>query len=156
MIFYLKSFYHLILAWLGNLIYRNPSRKLFVLGVTGTKGKSTVLELINAMLEAAGKKTALSSSIRVKIGLDSRKNITGNTMPGRFFLQRFLRQAADVGCEFALIEVTSQGVLQYRHRFIEWDAALITNLTAEHIEAHGSFDNYLKAKTAFFNEASKS
>ncbi|MBI2591749.1 MAG: UDP-N-acetylmuramyl-tripeptide synthetase [Candidatus Brennerbacteria bacterium] len=152
----LKSFYHLALAWLGNLIYRNPSRKLFVLGVTGTKGKSTVLELINAMLESAGKKTALLSSIRIKISLDSDKNTSGNTMPGRFFIQRFLRRAADAGCKFALIEVTSQGVLQHRHRFIKWDAALVTNIAPEHIEAHGSFENYLKAKTDFFNEASKS
>ena len=156
MLFYLKSLYHLALAWLGNLIYRHPSRELFVLGVTGTKGKSTVLELINAILETAGKKTALSSSIRVKIGFDSYKNTSGNTMPGRFFLQKFLRRAAGAGCEFALIEVTSQGVLQHRHRFIEWGAALITNLTPEHIEAHGSFENYLKAKTDFFRETSRS
>lgn len=152
----LKSIYHLALAWLGNLLYRNPSRKLFVLGVTGTKGKSTVLELVNAILETAGKKTAISSSVRVKIAADSYKNTSGNTMPGRFFLQRFLRRAVDAGCEFALVEVTSQGVLQHRHRFIEWDAALITNLTPEHIEAHGSFENYLQAKTAFFNEVSRS
>lgn len=120
------------------------------MGVTGTKGKSTVLELINAILEAAGKKTALLSSIRIKIGNQSQKNYLGNTMPGRAFIQSFLRQAVNGGCEYALIEVTSQGISQHRHRFIKWDAALFTNLAPEHIEAHKGFENYRKAKGDFF------
>lgn len=152
----LKSLYHFFLAWFGNLLYDCPSRKLFVLGITGTKGKSTVLELINAILEQSGKKTALLSSIRIKIGEDSEKNLTSNTMPGRFFIQRFLRRAVQAGCSHALIEVTSQGAIQHRHLFIEWNAALITNLKPEHIEAHGSFDNYRQAKISFFKAAAQS
>ncbi len=146
----LKSFYHYFLAWLGDKIYRQPSRKLHVLGVTGTKGKSTVIELINAILEAAGKKTALMSSVRLKIGEINNPNLTGMTMPGRFFIQRFLSWAVDKGCEYALIEVTSQGVLQHRHKFIDFDSAIINNLEPEHIEAHGSFENYRNSKVKFF------
>ena len=101
----LRSAYHYLLAWLGSLIYRNPSKEIFVLGVTGTKGKSTVLELINAILEAAGKKTALISSVRLKVDNFTRPNLTGMTMPGRFFIQRFMREAVDKDCEFILIEV---------------------------------------------------
>ena len=71
-------------------------------------------------------------------------------MPGRAFIQGFLRQAVKSGCEYALVEVTSQGVLQHRHRFIKWDAALFTNLAPEHIEAHGSFEKYREAKLGFF------
>jgi UDP-N-acetylmuramoyl-L-alanyl-D-glutamate--2,6-diaminopimelate ligase len=150
MLNFLKGIYHYCLAWVGNILYGFPSRKIFVLGVTGTKGKSTTIELINAILEAAGKKTAVISSLRFKIDKDNRKNATSMTMPGRFFIQRWLRKAADAGCQYALIEVTSQGILQHRHRFIDWDAALITNLRPEHIDAHGSFENYRDAKLELF------
>jgi len=155
MLNFFKNYYHYFLAWLGDFIYRHPSEKLFVLGVTGTKGKSTTLELINAILEAAGKKTALLSSVRVKVGEKSELNKTGNTMPGRFFIQRFLRDAARAGCDFALVEVTSQGIVQNRHAFIDWNAAAFTNLRPEHLESHGSFENYREAKVNFFEYVAK-
>jgi UDP-N-acetylmuramoyl-L-alanyl-D-glutamate--2,6-diaminopimelate ligase len=150
----LRSFYHYLLAWLGGIIYKHPSQKLFVLGVTGTKGKSTVIEIINAILEAAGKKTAIVSSVRFKIDAVSRQNSTGMSMPGRFFIQKFLSEAVKKGCEYALIETTSQGILQHRHRFIDFDGALITNIEPEHIEAHGSFEKYRNAKLKFFGDIS--
>ncbi|OGM91059.1 hypothetical protein A3A20_00485 [Candidatus Wolfebacteria bacterium RIFCSPLOWO2_01_FULL_45_19] len=153
---FLRRAYHFTLAFLGALVYRFPSRKIFVLGVTGTKGKSTVLELISAIFEEAGKKTALLSSVRVKIGKDSAKNKSSTTMPGRFFIQKFLRRAVGTGCEYALIEVTSEGIEQFRHRFISFDAALVTNLHPEHVEAHGSFENYRNAKVSFFEYVSRS
>lgn len=149
---FIISFYHWFLAYLGALIYGFPSRKLVVIGVTGTKGKSTTLEIINAGLERTGEKTALSSSVRIKIGDKSRVNDSGNTMPGRFFLQSFLRKAVNVGCRYALIEVTSEGARQYRHRFIDFNAAVFTNLHPEHIESHGSFKNYREAKLSFFRD----
>lgn len=155
MLSFLKRIYHYSLAWLGNLIYGFPSKKIFVLGVTGTKGKSTTIELINAILEAEGKKTALISSVRLKINKVVEKNLSGMTMPGRFALQKFLRRAVNAGCDYALIEVTSQGVLQSRHRFINFDSALFLNLQPEHIEAHGSFENYREAKVKFFRDAAK-
>lgn len=152
---FLKNAYHYFLAFLGNIIYWFPSRKIFVIGITGTKGKSTTLELTNAILEAAGRKTALISSLRFKIGDKSVKNMTGMTMPGRFFLQKKLRKAVDAGCQYVLVEVTSQGVLQHRHQFINWDAALVTNVQPEHIEAHGSFAKYRESKENFFRYVAK-
>lgn len=146
---FLKGIYHYLLAWLSNVVYGNPGQKLFVIGLTGTKGKSTALELINAVLEKAGHRTALLSSIRIKVDRESRPN-SGNTMPGRFAIKRFLRRAVRTGCRYALIEVTSEGVVQHRHRFIQWDAAVFLNLAPEHIEAHGSFERYRDAKVSFF------
>ena len=151
-----KKIYHFCLAWLGNIVYGFPSQKLFVLGVTGTKGKSTTLELINAILETAGKKTALLSSVRFQIDKSVEKNATSMTMPGRFFIQRFLRKAVNAGCEYALIEVTSQGILQHRHKFINFNAVMYTNLRPEHIEAHGSFEKYRQAKVSLFDRVARS
>ncbi len=147
--------YHLTLAFIGAVIYRFPSRKIVVIGITGTKGKSSVLELINAILEGAGERTALMSSIRVKAGDRSIENVSGNTQLGRFFIQYFLRDAVRSKCKYALVEVTSEGVVLSRHRFIKWSAALITNIAPEHIESHGSFENYREAKLTFLKYAAK-
>ena len=147
----LRSLYHFSLAWAASLYYHNPSVGLFVIGVTGTKGKSSTIELMNAALEAQGLRTALFTSVRSKILGESVPNTTGNSMPGRFVLQRFLRRAADAGATHILLEVTSEGVSQYRHRFIAWDAAVFVNLHPEHIEAHGGFERYREAKLSFFS-----
>ena len=151
----LLNFYHLFLAWISSLIYKKPSHKLVVVGVTGTKGKSTVLELINAGLERAGEKTVLASSVRFKVGDESNTNSTGNTMPGRGFLQRLMKQGLDKGCKYALLEVVSEGIIQHRHRFIDFNAAVFVNIHPEHIESHGSFEKYRAAKVKFFEDVEK-
>lgn len=145
-----KDLVRLLMASLAAVFYRCPSRGIFVLGLTGTKGKTLTLELINAVLERAGKKTALLSSTRIKIDRESGENLTGNTMPGRAFIQRFLRRAVDRKMDYVLIEVTSEGIARHIHEHIDWDAGLFLNLHPEHIEAHGSFENYRSAKVEFF------
>lgn len=114
--------------------------------MTGTKGKSSVCEFVNSILEHAGYKTALASTIRFKIGTESNPNKLKMTMPGRFFQQKFLRNAVDAGCEWAVLEMTSEGAKQFRQIGIHTDALIFTNIEAEHIESHGSFANYIRAK----------
>ena len=152
---FLKGIYHYILAWLGNVIYRRPSRQITVIGVTGTKGKTTTVEIVRAIFEAAGRRVTVSSSIHVKIGEKVLKKKTSNTMPGRFFVKRFLRQSVNAKCDVAIIEVTSQGVLQHRHRFIDFDMCVFLNIAPEHIESHGSFEKYRDAKVKFFKDAAR-
>lgn len=144
--------YHFLLAVIGVVRYKFPSRKIYIIGVTGTKGKTSTIELINAMLEEAGLNTALANTIRFKIGDEEERNLFKMTMPGRFFMQKFLRDAVDACCSHAIIEMTSEGVKQFRHKFIDLDALVFTNISPEHIESHGTFQNYvatkLKLKTA--------
>ncbi|MDP3991147.1 MAG: UDP-N-acetylmuramoyl-L-alanyl-D-glutamate--2,6-diaminopimelate ligase [Candidatus Nealsonbacteria bacterium] len=147
---FLLSFYHLFLAFLGAVIYGFPSKKIKVIGVTGTNGKTTVVDLTTHILEKAGYKVASLSSIKFKIAEKERKNVLKMTMPGRLQIQKFLREAVNNKCQYLVLEVTSEGIKQHRHRFIDFQAAVFTNLTPEHIEAHGGFENYKKAKGKLF------
>jgi len=147
---FLLSWYHFGLAFLSALIYSFSSKKLKVIGVTGTKGKSTVVELAGVILENAGYKVASVSSIKFKIDKKEWPNKLKMTMPGRFKLQGFLRKAVKAGCQYAILEVTSEGILQHRQKFIDFDIALFTNLSPEHIERHGSFEKYRQAKGKLF------
>ncbi len=142
----LLAWYHLAFAYGGALFYRFPSRKLFVVAITGTKGKSTTCELVRTILTEAGHKVALASTIRFAIGEDSHPNLFKMTMPGHAYLQQFLRKAVDAGATHAVIEMTSEGARQYRHRGIELDALIFTNLQPEHLESHGGIENYAAAK----------
>ena len=147
---FILNFYHFLLAFFGAILYQFPSRKLKVIGVTGTNGKTTTTEMISQILEEGGYKVALMNSIRFKIGQKEEINTLRMTMPGRFFIQRFLRKAANSGCQYAVLEVTSEGIKQHRHRFIKFDVAVFTNLAPEHIESHGSFEKYREAKGKLF------
>ncbi|MBI2098009.1 MAG: UDP-N-acetylmuramyl-tripeptide synthetase [Candidatus Vogelbacteria bacterium] len=152
----LRLLYHYLWAAAAAVWHRFPSRQIFVLGVTGTKGKTTTIELVAAILEAAGYRTALASTLRFKIGERAEPNRLKMTMPGRGALQKFLRQAVRARCDYALIEMTSEGAKQFRHRFIELDALIFTNLAPEHIEAHGSYQNYLAAKLTIARQLERS
>ena len=142
----LQPLYHFLWAFFSALYYRFPARSLVVIGITGTKGKSSTAEFLNAILEAQGFTTALLGTIRFKIGDSSRPNMFKMSMPGRGFVQHFLRDAVRAGCTHAIIEMTSEGMRQDRHRFIPLDGAIFLNITPEHIESHDSFENYLSAK----------
>ncbi len=157
---FFQPIYHFSLAVLGAVIYRFPGKKIHVIAITGTKGKSSTAEFLNAILEADGNindyKTALLSTIRFKIGDDSHANMFKMTMPGRFFVQKFLYQAVKANCKYIVIEMTSEGARCYRHMFTYPDALLFTNLSPEHIESHGGFKNYKACKLRIAKAVEKS
>ena len=149
-----QPIYHYSLAALGAAFYGFPSKKMFVVGVTGTKGKSTTSNLIHHILNSSGYKTGLATTVNFKIGDEEWLNQEGKTMLGRFKLQKLLHQMAKASCQYAIIETSSEGILQYRHRFIDYSAAVFTNLSPEHVERHDGFENYRDAKIKLFEKVS--
>ncbi|HNZ86539.1 MAG TPA: UDP-N-acetylmuramoyl-L-alanyl-D-glutamate--2,6-diaminopimelate ligase [bacterium] len=149
------DFYHKYIAILASKIYGNASNKLIVIGVTGTNGKSTTIALTSHILESCGYKTGFTSTIEFKTGDERWLNDRKMTMTGRFMLQKLLRKMVKAGCQYAIIETSSEGIKQYRHLGINYDVVVFTNLTPEHIESHGSFDNYKKAKLQLFKHLTR-
>ena len=149
---FLLKWYHFCLALLGAAFFGFPgkSKNLKIIGVTGTSGKSTTTDLITRILEEGGSKVASVSTIRFKVADKEWENKYKMTMPGRFVIQKLLAQARDAKCSYVVLEVTSEGIRQFRHRFINFDCAVFTNLTPEHIESHGGFENYRNEKLKLF------
>ena len=138
--------YHRTLAFAVAFANGFPAKKLTVIGVTGTKGKSSVSDMLFTVLRHAGYPAAVAGTIRFAINDDSQPNLYKMTMPGRGFIHDFLGRAVKAGCKYAVVEVTSESTMQHRHRYLYMDALVFTNLQKEHIESHGSFENYAKAK----------
>ncbi len=145
-----KDRYHLVLAHLAAWVYGYPSEKMVVIGVTGTNGKSTVCNLIAGILEEAGHKVGLTTTVNFRIAGKEWLNPYKMTMLGRFRLQELLFKMARAGCRYAVVETSSEGIKQHRHAAVNYDVAVFTNLTPEHLESHGGFDNYKAAKGKLF------
>lgn len=152
---FLLDWYHFLLAFLAAVLYGNPSKKITVIGVTGTKGKTTTCNIIAQILNLAGFKTGMASTVNFRIGNKEWTNKTKQTMLGRLKLQKLLARMVREGCKYAVIETSSEGIIQYRHRFIDYKVAVFTNLSPEHIERHGSFENYRAAKVKLFEKVSQ-
>lgn len=145
------SLYHLILAAAAAFYYGWPSKKMIVIGVTGTKGKTSAANFIWSVLTAGGYKTGLIGTANIRIGDAEMLNKYHMTMPGRFILQKTLKQMLKAGCKFAIVETTSEGIKQWRHFGIVYDIGIFTNLTPEHLQAHdNSFEKYKETKGRLF------
>lgn len=151
----LLSLYHYLLAVVANLVFGVPSKKMIIIGITGTKGKTSSANFIWSVLQAGGIKTGILTTANIRIGDLEEENNFHMTMPGRFFVQKTLSRMVKKKCEVAIVETTSQGIEQFRHIGIRYDVGIFTNLTPEHIESHGSFENYKKAKGKMFEALAK-
>ncbi len=144
------SVYHFCFAYIAAIRYGFPSKKMLVIGITGTKGKTSSCYYLWSTLTAAGIKTGMLTTAAIKIGSVEKVNTMHMSMPGRFFLQKTLREMYDAGCEAVIVETTSQGIAQHRHRGIDYDIAIFTNLSPEHIDSHGSYEKYRAEKAKLF------
>ena len=130
--------------------YGDPSRELRTVGITGTNGKTTTSFLARAVLRAAGLRTGLIGTIGIGIGGELRRNEEPNTTPGALDLQRLLREMRDAGEEAVVIETSSHGLAADRVASVDYDAAIFTNLSHEHLDFHGTFEAYRDAKLSLF------
>lgn len=150
---YLKNYYHLAHAVLANVWYGFPGRKLKVIGVTGTNGKTTTSQFIARILEQSGAKTALASTINFQIGEEKWVNTTKFTTMSSWKLQKFLSDAVKAKCEYAVIETSSHALDQNRVWGIPYALAVLTNVTREHLDYHGDIHRYREAKCKLFHMA---
>ena len=139
------------LSWIAASFYNWPGRKLTVLGVTGTDGKTTTTNLIYQILLAAGIKAGMISTVNAVIGdevLDTGFHVT---TPDAHDVQRYLARMVEAGLTHVVLETTSHGWAQYRVDACEFDIGVVTNITHEHMDEHGSYENYRAAKARLFS-----
>ncbi|MGB9724479.1 MAG: UDP-N-acetylmuramoyl-L-alanyl-D-glutamate--2,6-diaminopimelate ligase [Chloroflexia bacterium] len=141
---------HAFLADLAAAFYDYPARRLLVVGVTGTDGKTTTCFLTSSVLEAAGYTTALFGTVDFKIGPRRWANKTRQTSPEALEAQAFLREAVEAGCTAAVLESSSHGLALHRLEHCEYDVAVLTNVTHEHLDLHGTVEAYRLAKARLF------
>jgi len=138
------------LAYLSAAWHDFPSRKLRVIGVTGTDGKTTTCALAASILEAAGHKVGTITTVSATIGDQQMDTGLHTTTPDAPDIQRYLAQMVDAGAEYAVIEATSHGLEQRRLDAVEFDVAVVTNITHDHLDLHKTWENYRDAKAMLF------
>ncbi len=142
----IKNIYHYIKAVLANWYYGAPSKRLTVIGVTGTDGKTTTSSLIYHILKSSGRKTSLISTVSATIGKKSYDTGFHVTTPSPFTVQKYLKQAVDDGEEYFILETTSHALDQFRVFGVHFNIGLITNITHEHLQYHKTYERYVEAK----------
>jgi len=148
-----KNKLHLLEAKFACAKYGHPANKIKIIGVTGTKGKTSVCNMIASVLDAAGIKNAMETTINTKLGDKITPHTTKAkwvTTPPSSVIQKFLKEAVKEKCEYAILEVSSQAVDQNRIYGIDFDVLAYTNLSHEHLEYHKTKENYLTAKLKLF------
>ena len=146
----IKNIYHLAQAFLAAVYFNFPSRKLIVIGVTGTDGKTTTVHMISHILRSNAKKVAMISSVNAKIGDKTFDTGFHVTTPSPWQVQKYLKDAVNSGSQYFVLEATSHGLDQNRLAFVNFKIGVITNITHEHLDYHKTWQNYAKAKLKLF------
>ena len=132
--------------------YDNPSEKIKMVGVTGTNGKTTVATLLHNLFQALGYKAGLLSTVVYKVG--SKSIDATHTTPDAIRLNSMLKEMIDEGCKYCFMEVSSHAIDQGRVAGLDFDIALFTNISRDHLDYHKTFDEYIVAKKKFFDDLS--
>jgi len=149
----IKNIYHFFVAIFANILFFFPARKMQVIAVTGTDGKTTTVNLIYHILKSSGAKVSMISSIAAVIDGASYETGSHVTTPSSFSLQKFLRKARNKKSEYFVLEVTSHAIDQNRIIGVPIKVAVLTNVTNEHLDYHKTYDNYLKTKLKLLKKA---
>jgi UDP-N-acetylmuramoyl-L-alanyl-D-glutamate--2,6-diaminopimelate ligase len=147
--------YHSLRGFFAFWLSGNPAKDMIVIWVTGTKGKTTTSNLIAQWLHQAGKKVAMFSTVNMMINGEMRENTLKMTSPGPFVMWKFLREARAAGCEYAVIETSSHALYYSRVYGLRYDAAVLTNISQDHLDLHKTMDNYVDTKLLLFKNLYK-
>ncbi len=145
-----KNIYHFAQAFLASVYFGSPSKKLTVIAVTGTDGKTTTVNMIYHILKYSGKKVSMVSSLGATIGDKTRDTGYHVSTPSPFQVQKLLKSAVDAGSDYFVLEATSHGLDQNRLAFVKIQTAVMTNITNEHLDYHKTWLNYAQAKAKLF------
>lgn len=143
----------LALAKIASNYYNNPSAKIKLVGVTGTNGKTTIASLLHRLFTKLGYKTGLLSTVQNCIG--THKSKSTHTTPDALSLNKLLNEMIKQSCEYCFMEVSSHALAQNRTSYLDFDGAIFTNLTHDHLDYHHTFKNYLNTKKKFFDDLSE-
>lgn len=146
----LKNVYHLLQAFVAALYFGFPSNNLIVIGVTGTDGKTTTCHMIYEILKSQGIKTSMISSVSAVISGITYDTGFHVTTPSPWQVQKLLKLAKNKGSKYFVLEATSHGLDQNRLAFVKFKAAVLTNITNEHLDYHETIENYTHAKAKLF------
>jgi UDP-N-acetylmuramoyl-L-alanyl-D-glutamate--2,6-diaminopimelate ligase len=151
----IRVMYHSLRGFFAFWLSGNPAKDMIVIWVTGTKGKTTTSNLIAQWLHQAGKKVAMFSTVNMMINGEMRENTMKMTSPGPFVMWKFLREARAAGCEYAVIETSSHALYYSRVYGLRYDAAVLTNISQDHLDLHKTMDNYVDTKLLLFKNLYK-
>jgi UDP-N-acetylmuramoyl-L-alanyl-D-glutamate--2,6-diaminopimelate ligase len=149
----IKNIYHLGQAILANFIHGFPGRKIKIIGVTGTNGKTTTVQMIGKILEEAGYRVALASTINFKVGEKEWVNKSKFTTLSSWAVQKFISAAVKAECDYLVLETSSHSLDQFRVWGIPYAVAVITNVTREHLDYHQTMEEYRQTKLKLFKKA---
>lgn len=144
-----------VYAKIASMYYGNPSKDMFIIGVTGTDGKTTTCNIIHHILQQNLGKTAMISTATIKIGDQTYPNTYKMTSLDPFQMWRVIQAAKDAGCTYLILEVASHAIHQHRFEGIDFDMAVLTNITPEHLDYHKTMEDYAKTKQKLFYHVMK-
>ncbi len=144
--------YHFVRAVIANIYYGFPSKDMVIIGVTGTNGKTTTSNIIAEGLKASGRKVFMFTTVNIMIGDETFTNHSKMTSPDVFELQRYFAIAKKEGCDIAVIETASHGIAMHRIWGLDYDICVLTNITQDHLDLHGTMENYVNTKLKIFHK----